>query len=68
MSKHLPTRDFHEIEFTKKIERILLKTSSRTPNIHKCGNLIRCYIEYPPKVHEKTIYFPFLSGKKKQLK
>ena len=50
MSDFLLTEDLHEIEHTKRIERIernLMETILRIPDNNKCGNLKECDTEYP---------------------
>ena len=36
MSEYLPTGDFHAIEFTKRNEKLLLKSFLRTPENSDC--------------------------------
>ena len=66
-SQYLPSRDFHEIENTKKInERNLVKSVLRSPDNKKCGHLLECHSEHASNKLGKANYFP-ISSEKKQL-
>ena len=58
MSQYLPTATFHAIDFTKRNERNLMKTSSRTPNNEEREYFLESDLEYLSNVHEKTKRLP----------
>ena len=62
MSQSLTTRDFHEIELTKKNKR---KIFLRTPKNKECGYLLGGDLDYPSNIHEKTENFTFLLDEKR---
>ena len=64
LSKLIPTRDFHEVGITTRIQRNSIKAIIKTSDNEKCGYLIERDVEYLFKIHEKNKTFCILTRKK----